>query len=130
MPVPPDGATNVQPDADLMFLGGSGAAGRHRVLVGASADALSEVATLDGDANIATPPAGLMGALATVYWRVDMQPGGDTSLPWLAGPVWSFRVQPLSPPPSPPAPPPPPCVTLSSTEPPQFVRTPGGPMGP
>ena len=128
MPIPPDGSSNVQPDADLMFLGGSGSGGRHRVMAGLNPSALTEVAILNGDENIATPPVGLLGPLAIVHWRIDMQPDGDTSLEWLEGPVWSFTVAPLPPPPSPPFPPPPPCATITSSSSPQYVYEPGGAM--
>ena len=72
-PVPPDGAVRVKPDADLMFLSATGNVQAYKVLAGSSTSSLSAIDVLQGDSNIATPPANLMGWGQTVHWRVDFR---------------------------------------------------------
>ena len=78
-PVPPDNATGVRLDADLMWLEATGAAA-HRVHAvaghGAAAEAALDaavIATLPAGANVAAPPANLLSFGAQVSWRVDVQ---------------------------------------------------------
>ena len=120
-PVPPNNATGVKLDADLMWLEATGAAA-HRVHAAAGHDV--DDATLDAavvdtlltGANVVTPSTGLLVFGARVSWRVDVQ---TTEGLWHAGPVWRFTVADASPPPSPPAPPPPACLTLNTSDAPQ-----------
>jgi len=86
IPVPPDGAENVKPDADLMFLGGYKAV-RHRVWVGSSSDNLKQVAEMK-DANIFAPPSLLSGK--AYCWRVDAV-ADDGSVE--QGKIWKFTVE-------------------------------------
>ena len=121
-PVPPDGAAGVKIDADLMFLGALGATS-HKVYAAADdGSALAFVRQLDGDANVATPPAGLLTLGGAIKWRVDaLLPTGE----WATGAEWSFTVEyaspssppspPPAPPPEPPSPPPPPCITYETS---------------
>ncbi|UCC99865.1 MAG: hypothetical protein JSW66_08270 [Phycisphaerales bacterium] len=83
-PIPPDGATNVRPDADLMFLGGY-KADSHIVFVGESREAMKKQAELR-DTNVLTPVGLKPGR--TCYWRVDAVREGKTT----SGPVWKFTV--------------------------------------
>jgi hypothetical protein len=86
-PVPRDGAKDVPPDADLMFLEAYKGM-RHRVLFGPRADALEVIADLaDDSTNIVKPPR--LEAGATYRWRVDAFVGGR----WREGEVWSFTVR-------------------------------------
>jgi len=87
-PVPPDGATNVKPDADLMFLGGL-QAGKHLIHFGESEQTLKRRAELK-DTNIFLP--GQLTPSQTYYWRVDAVREGKT----IAGPIWKFTVAPAS----------------------------------
>jgi hypothetical protein len=89
-PVPPDGATNVKEDADLMFLTGLEAVG-HKVYAGTSPTSLALLGSLEGVANIFTPSEGgfVLAAGATVYWRVDAYDAVHER----EGPVWSFTVE-------------------------------------
>ena len=84
IPIPPDGSTNVNLDADLMFLGGDRAE-RHIVYFGESREALQKRAELE-DANIFTPGGLRRGE--TYYWRVDAVSDGKTT----SGPIWRFTV--------------------------------------
>ena len=77
-PVPPDAATHVRPDADLMFLGAKGAAAHTgRLFLGAgggeggkgTAVAL-KAATLSGGENVLTPASPLTPG-ANYTWKVD-----------------------------------------------------------
>ena len=63
-PVPPNGASGVRPDADLMFLGGLDATS-HRIYVGSTYKA-----TLTAPANIYTPSDKFVPGV-TYLWRVD-----------------------------------------------------------
>jgi len=88
-PVPPDGATGVKLDADLMWLGGY-RAGRHDVYFGLDRAAV-QAATRHAPAyrktqanNIFTP--GLLQSNTTYYWRLDAVRGASV----IKGHVWSF----------------------------------------
>ena len=113
-PIPPDNATGVKVDADLMWLGALGATA-HRVWAGSSAADLAQVAQFDNaDSNVAMPPGGSLDYGRAMFWRVDalVPPTG-----WVEGALWRFTVAALPPPPpptSPPLPPPPQCVEFSS----------------
>ena len=112
-PIPPHGTIDARVDADLMFLGAHGAL-EHRVYAGGAENSLALVATLEGDANVVTPPQQLMYHGASVHWRVDSrhEDGGE----WRTGAAWHFNIVNLPPPsappaaPPPPSPPPPPCM--------------------
>ena len=88
-PVPPDGATDVKLDADLMWLGGYRAE-RHHVYFGLN-KATVHAATRNSPSyrktqanNVFAP--GLLKANTTYYWRLDAVK--DTSI--IRGHVWSF----------------------------------------
>lgn len=83
-PVPPDGASAVKPDADLMFLVARGAS-EHVIYFGMSSQTMTKQAVLS-DTNIFTP--GRLKPGQTYYWRVDALRDGKTT----AGPAWRFTV--------------------------------------
>ncbi len=84
MPVPPDGATDVRPDADLMWLPAYKSMASE-VFFGTSADPLKHAVMFEN--NIFTPPELRPGE--TYYWRVDsLLEGGERT----EGLVWSFAV--------------------------------------
>ena len=85
-PVPPNNATGVRPDADLMFLPAA-AAVTHYVYLGAAGASLVRVRELvASDTNIATPLSKLVPGV-TYEWRVDeVLPGGSI----VTGETWSF----------------------------------------
>ena len=83
-PIPPDGATNVKPDADLMFLGGF-RADEHIVFFGESRDVMKKQTVLK-DSNIFSP--GRLEPGQTCYWRIDTVCGGKT----INGPIWKFSI--------------------------------------
>jgi hypothetical protein len=86
-PVPPNGAVNVQPDADLMFLGGYGAT-QHTVWFGESAASMKPVATLN-DSNIVFSKSKLKDG-KIYFWRVDaVAPDGAV----VKGNTWQFKVK-------------------------------------
>ncbi len=124
-PVPPDGATNVKVDADMMFLpafGYVGAALGHRVFIGCSQQRVLEAALqaeadnapvdLAGESNVLAPPSNLMQRSQTIFWRVDaVMRVNATHNATHFGKMWSFSVEP---PPPPPPPPPPLCSKYHS----------------
>ncbi len=91
-PIPPDGATRVKLDADLMWLEGKEAIS-HDVYLGASetavANANRESPEYKGNraTNILDP--GPLKAARTYYWRVDAVTKDGT----VAGAVWSFTTE-------------------------------------
>ena len=85
-PIPPHGATNVNQDADLMFLEALGAE-RHIVhFINAAMDHKGKVKV--GDSNIADP--GKLRNGQTYFWRVDAV-SRDGSIQ--KGTVWVFRTR-------------------------------------
>ena len=84
-PIPPDGATQVKRDADLMWLGAYRAQS-HRVYWGSAKTGLKE-ADLQTN-NIYSP--GLPESNVTYYWRVDALVGSKT----VSSPIWSFTTGP------------------------------------
>ena len=86
-PVPPDNATGVLPDADLMFLPGKAAAS-HRVYLAAAGAAPLLVGELSREANVVTPSSLLLPG-STYRWRVDAV-ASDGAV--TAGSDWSFTV--------------------------------------
>jgi hypothetical protein len=84
-PVPPNGAKDVLPDADLMFLGGRDATS-HVVYLGTAAERLEKKAELT-DTNICSP--GKLKSGGIYYWRVDAVRDGKT----VKGAVWRFTVK-------------------------------------
>ena len=85
-PVPPDNATDVKRDGDLMFLEGYEAS-EHRVYFGTSPNRLTQAAVLR-DTNICIPPTLRPGR--TYFWRVDAVRDGEVE----RGAVWRFNVEP------------------------------------
>jgi len=91
-PIPPDGSTNVNTDADLMWLTGL-CATTHRVFFSSERAQVEgrDCAALQGAAcgvqNVAEP--GALTPNGTYYWRVDsILPSGHV----YSGSVWSFTV--------------------------------------
>jgi len=84
-PVPPDGATEVKLDVDLMFLEGYKAV-EHVVHFGPSPDKLRKMTVLR-DTNVFTPPPLASGQ--TYCWRVDAVSNGKVE----QGMVWRFTVE-------------------------------------
>ena len=97
MPVPPNGAFSVQPDADLMFLHGSDAQ-KHAILLDKSFCTVAMATPGNGltellwPENIFTPTNGLE-ASSRYYWRVDTYQQDGTIK---KGPVWCFDVKVIS----------------------------------
>jgi hypothetical protein len=85
MPVPPDGATEVKADADLMWLQARRSS-RSVVYFGARPDELERLATVEN--NIVTPPA--LQRRTRYFWRVDSRLESGKSIP---GPVWAFTTE-------------------------------------
>lgn len=90
-PIPPDGATKVKLDADLMWLEGYKSSS-HRVYFGTDETAVTD-ATVDSDEyqgsqnnNIFTPPSGLTEN-TEYFWRVDAVGGPKGTV---KGETWSF----------------------------------------
>jgi hypothetical protein len=87
-PVPPDRATAVRPDADLMFLEAYRCT-RHQVWFGEPPDRLRRIADLKDDTtNIVRPPALTSGK--TYAWRVDALYADGRRV---EGMVWTFTVK-------------------------------------
>jgi hypothetical protein len=84
MPVPFDGVTDVNPDASLMFLGGTNAAS-HNILFAKAGETLESIATLAPPANIKELSDLELGT--TYNWRVDVVDAEGNNV---EGPVWSF----------------------------------------
>ncbi|MBL7113312.1 MAG: hypothetical protein ISS19_15345 [Bacteroidales bacterium] len=89
-PVPPDGATRVKTDADLMWLEGRQAV-KHHVYFSTGMEEVkgrAETASMGAfsSSNIFTPPSHLEQG-KTYYWCVDAMTADGTVL---AGEVWSF----------------------------------------
>lgn len=82
-PVPPHNATNVRPNADLMFLGGAGAESHAIFLNGLEVSTL-----LASESNIFTPAARFVPG-STYKWRVDAVMVGGIIIP---GEVNTFTV--------------------------------------
>lgn len=80
-PIPPDGASDVKCNADLMWLEGY-KADAHRLFRGAAAATLSDQGLQKR--NIFSP--GMLRPNTTYYWRVDVIRAGKT----IPGQVWSF----------------------------------------
>ncbi len=86
-PVPPDGATDVRTDADLVFLKAYRCT-RHDVWFGEAPDTMQRIAQLaDNTTNIVKPPALEPGA--TYCWRVDALADDGTVR---QGHAWRFSV--------------------------------------
>jgi hypothetical protein len=94
-PVPINGSDTVQPDADLMWLGGYNSS-KHHVYWGNTAQEV-EAATLTsplyrglfkGDDNLYSFDKKLTSG-QQVFWRVDAQGEGKI----VKGEVWSFKVK-------------------------------------
>lgn len=85
-PVPKNGGTNVNSDADLMFLEAYNST-KHRVLLGNTEDNLKLIAVLeDLKSNIVSPTS--LEPQSNYYWRVDAY---DSDLrQWRMGNVWQF----------------------------------------
>lgn len=93
VPIPPDGAGTVKPDADLMWLGGYRAAS-HDIYFGKDKEAVAGANRKSGQYrgnqtnNIFEP--GKLDAGKTYYWRIDAV---DKSGVVTAGDVWSFTTE-------------------------------------
>ena len=85
-PIPPDGATTVKPDADLMFLAGHQGT-KHIIYFGTSPTRLAKQAVLT-DTNIYRP--GRLEAGQAYHWRVDAVTAAGTVV---EGPRWRFTVR-------------------------------------
>jgi hypothetical protein len=84
-PVPPDHATDVKADADLMWLQGMGAVS-HNIHLGTSTESL--VLQTNQQNNVFEP--GELPAGSEWFWRVDaVKSGGGV----VTGAVWSFKVE-------------------------------------
>ncbi len=90
-PIPPDGATGVRADRELIWLGGAGATA-FRVYVGSSrhAVAVANVRSREFKGARKTNRFPLQGLRLppTVYWRVDTLVGRRL----VPGPVWRFQL--------------------------------------
>jgi len=84
-PIPPDAATQVKRDADLMWLGAYRAQS-HRVYWGSTDTGLQDTGPHKN--NIYSP--GALEPNVTYYWRVDAVVGDKT----ISGPLWSFTTAP------------------------------------
>ncbi|MHC4498227.1 MAG: hypothetical protein ACYS21_03830, partial [Planctomycetota bacterium] len=96
-PIPPDGATNVDPDVVLMWKPGEWA-DQHDVYLGTDFDDVSNASdpnTLPGrgrqEPNSYDPP-GPVELGTTYYWRIDEVNENHPNSPW-RGDVWSFTVE-------------------------------------
>ncbi len=84
-PIPPNGADQVKPDADLMFLGAHGAAKHIINFINTAKDHKGQVEL--SDSNIVDP--GELKSGQTYTWRVDaVMPNGSQ----VEGELWTFKV--------------------------------------
>ena len=92
MPVPPNGASDVKADADLIWLGGCQAVS-HQLYLGSDRRAVAAAETgakeFRGDLqhNVFSPDQLLAGR--TYFWRVDVRTADGVTV---KGKVWEFRV--------------------------------------
>ncbi|GAF82006.1 unnamed protein product, partial [marine sediment metagenome] len=92
-PIPPDNATSVKLDADLMWLGGY-KADSHDVYFGTSKNAVADANRNSEEFkdsptnNIFAPP---LNPNTTYYWRIDaLDANGNVKTP---GDLWSFTTK-------------------------------------
>jgi len=84
-PIPPNGATQVKRDADLMWLGAYQGQS-HRVYWGSTKTGIQDGGPPAN--NIYSP--GLLESNTTYYWRVEARVGSKT----VSSPIWSFTTGP------------------------------------